>query len=115
MTNDLNDHDDRVVDVSRSWDITETALGYHRDGPGILLSRTRNITEARGKTRRFLAFDSVTFGPRLSNIPGMSQKHPEYGSKTFRARFSDIQALSQGDDNRLSGAGRHADHFPIGQ
>ena len=34
----------------------------------ILLSRTQNITESRGKTRRFLAFDSVTFCPRLSNI-----------------------------------------------
>lgn len=39
----------------------------------ILLSRTQNITESRGKTRRFLAFDSVTFGPRLSNIFCLTQ------------------------------------------
>ena len=37
MTNDLNDHDDRVVDVSRSWDITETALGQHWDITGTVL------------------------------------------------------------------------------
>ena len=97
------------------WDITGTVLEYYWAAPEMLLSRTWNITEAQGKTRRFLAFDSITFGPRLSNIPGMSQKHSEYGSKTFRARFSDIPALSQGDDNRHSGAGRHTDHFPIGQ
>ena len=32
------------------------------------LTHVQNITESRPKTRRFLAFDSVTFCPRLSNI-----------------------------------------------
>ena len=39
----------------------------------ILLSRTQNITESRGKTRRYLAFDSITFDPRLSNIFCLTQ------------------------------------------
>ena len=55
-------------------------LTDYADSAVLSLTHTENITESQGKTRRFSAFDSVTFDPRLSNIWSAAQKYFRRGS-----------------------------------
>ena len=76
--------------LRESRSIAELEQRYHRDGLRILPRRTENVTESRGKTRRYLAFDSVIFGGWLSNIWPENQKHSRQNSETFQAKLSNI-------------------------
>ncbi len=55
-------------------------LTGYADSAVLSLTHTEYITESQGKTRRFSAFDSVTFDPRLSNIWSVAQKYFRRGS-----------------------------------
>ena len=81
----------------RTWPGTIIGAGLtdYADSAVLSLTHTENITEAQGKTRRFSAFDSVTFDPRLSNIWSAAQKYFRRGSMAFLVRFNGISGEVQ--------------------